>query len=109
MKTTDLIFNILSITLAVHIFWFIMGQKDYSNLLFLSEEQIESYEKHGILIVKEQIFSTEKLNEITKILLDAVHSLPYGSKTESSPELIHSHLKNETILKIAQEPTVVNP
>ena len=109
MKTTDLIFNILSITLAVHIFWFIMGQKDYSNLLFLSEEQIESYEKYGILIVKDQIFSTEKLNEITKILLDAVHSLPYGSKTESSPELIHSHLKNETILKIAQEPTVVNP
>ena len=68
----------------------------------LTRDEILSYQKEGILIMREQLFSSQKLEEITKALLDQVES--HGA---NSPKLIHSHLWNQSILDIAKEPGVV--
>ena len=91
--------------LALSVMWFSTKKKDQliiTRTHDLSRDEILSYQKDGILIMREQLFSSQKLEEITKVLLDQVESL--GA---NSPKLIHSHLWNQSILDIAKEPGVV--
>lgn len=107
MKTADLLIDIILITAAAAtcLMWFSTKKKDQliiTRTHDLSRDEILSYQKDGILIMREQLFSSQKLEEITKVLLDQVESL--GA---NSPKLIHSHLWNQSILDIAKEPGVV--
>ena len=108
MKTRES-FNLpITITVTILIAGLILKyQNSSSDFLSLTQEQIDSYKKHGILLVKEQIFSPQKLDEISQILIDRVKSLPPGAKTEFSAEMNSAHLRDEEILKIAREPVVV--
>merc|ERR1719244_401475 len=74
----------------------------------LTQQQVESYKKDGILLIEKQIFSPEKLEEITNTLLAEVTNIPKGSKTEFSSELTSPHLRKREILKIAREKVVVD-
>ena len=73
----------------------------------LSQEETIGYTKDGILVIQRQIFSPEKLEEITSILMDDVNDLPSGSETEFSSILNSGHLRSEKILNIAKDPAVV--
>ena len=107
MKTVDLLIDIILITAAAAtcFVWFSTKKKDQITITrdaALTRDEILSYQKEGILIMREQLFSSQKLEEITKVLLDQVES--HGA---NSPKLIHSHLWNQSILDIAKEPGVV--
>ena len=106
MKTADLLIDIILITAAAAtcFVWFSTKKKDQITITHaaLTRDEILSYQKEGILIMREQLFSSQKLEEITKALLDQVES--HGA---NSPKLIHSHLWNQSILDIAKEPGVV--
>ena len=107
MKTVDLLIDIILITMAAAtcFVWFSTKKKDQITITrdaALTRDEILSYQKEGILIMREQLFSSQKLEDITKVLLDQVES--HGA---NSPKLIHSHLWNQSILDIAKEPGVV--
>ena len=107
MKTVDLLIDIILITAAAAtcFVWFSTKKKDQITITrdaALTRDEILSYQKEGILIMREQLFSSQKLEDITKVLLDQVES--HGA---NSPKLIHSHLWNQSILDIAKEPGVV--
>ena len=107
MKTVDLLIDIILITAAAAtcFVWFSTKKKDQITITHgaaLTRDEILSYQKEGILIMREQLFSSQKLEDITKVILDQVES--HGA---NSPKLIHSHLWNQSILDIAKEPGVV--
>ena len=108
MKTVDLLIDIILITAAAAtcFVWFSTKKKDQITITrgaaALTRDEILSYQKEGILIMREQLFSSQKLEDITKVILDQVES--HGA---NSPKLIHSHLWNQSILDIAKEPGVV--
>ena len=109
MKTIESVNSPITITVTILIAWVILKYQNSSLMKnhLLTQEQIASYKKHGILLVKEPIFSPKKLDEISQTLINRVKSLPPGAKTEFSTEMNSAHLKDEEILKIAQEPVVV--
>ena len=109
MKTIECVNSPVTITVTILIAWLIFEYQNSSLIKdnLLTQEQIDSYKKHGILLVKEPIFSPKKLDEITQTLINRVKLLPPGAKTEFSTEMNSAHLKDEEILKIAQEPVVV--
>ena len=109
MKTIDSVNSPITITVTILIAWLILKYQNSSLMKnhLLTQEQIDSYKKHGILLVKEPIFSPKKLDEISQTLINRVKLLPQGAKTEFSAEMNSAHLKDEEILKIAQEPVVV--
>ena len=103
----ELLFNLVTAMLAILFAWLVMRDDQVLGKV-LSQLQVESYRRDGILVIKTQIFTPEKLEEITNTLLAEVDSLPQGSKTEFSSELNSAHLRNSEVLKIAREKIVVD-
>ena len=67
MKTIECVNLPVTITVTILIAWLIFEYQNSSLIKdnLLTQEQIDSYKKHGILLVKEPIFSPKKLDEIT--------------------------------------------
>ena len=107
MKSTDSCFKICLTSIAALCFGLCLKSLN-TNHKGLTLDQVNSYKKNGILVVNEQVFSQDKLDDITKTLLLVVKSLPEGTQVESAPQTIHAHLKNEKLLKIAREPNIVH-
>ena len=103
----ELLFNLVTASLAILFTWLVM-REDQGLREVLTHQQVESYKKDGILVIKRQIFSPEKLEEISGTLLAEVTNLPKGSTTEFSSELNSPHLQKDEILRIAREKTVVD-
>ena len=103
----ELLFNLVTASLAILFTWLVM-REDQALREVLTHQQVESYRKDGILVIERQIFSPEKLEEITNKLLAEVTNLTKGSTTEFSSELNSPHLQKKEILRIAREKTVVD-
>ena len=103
----ELLFNLVTASLAILFTWLVM-REDQGLREVLTPQQVESYRKDGILVIERQIFSPEKLEEITNKLLAEVTNLTKGSTTEFSSELNSPHLQKKEILRIAREKTVVD-
>jgi len=103
----ELLFNLVTAMLAILFAWLVMRDDQVLGKV-LSQLQVESYRRDGILVIKTQIFTPEKLEEITNTLLAEADSLPQGSKTDFSSELNSAHLRNSEVLKIAREKIVVD-
>merc|ERR1712086_248176 len=97
MKKLDIIFNLPITLMAILLVRLVTNKYQSSSTNILTQSQIDSYRKNGILIMDWQIFPADKLEEISTILISKVKSISHGTKTETAAETIHPHLKDRKI------------
>ena len=68
--------GVVTVTFTIFFAW-ILRKNNSTKVPYLKKEQIESYNSTGILIIDQPIFSSKKLDEITKILLDKADKLNF--------------------------------
>ena len=72
MKKLDIIFNLPITLMAILLVRLVTNKYQLSRTNILTQSQIDSYRKNGILMMDWQIFPADKLEEISTILISKV-------------------------------------
>ena len=54
--------------------------QEYGNIYIFSEDDLQTFRRHGILIVRDQMFNRERLENVTQESLLRVKNRPVGKR-----------------------------